>query len=396
MKTLFLSMMILLISGMAFAQWTSLNSGVTTDLDDIYFLNASTGYLAGGYGAVLKTTDGGASWQASNVSPLPFPQKPWLHSVYFTSATTGYVVGGGCWKTTDGGSTWIEQTTNWTTTALFSVCFTSADTGYIAGGNGNIIKTTNAGANWTLQSSGSGTELHAISFVKSSGWAAGNFAVLHTTNGGTNWLSQSVSSSVIYYDCEAISQNICYASGTGGTIIKTTNGGANWVTQTTGTVSDITDLFFLDSITGYACGGQGTILKTINGGTTWTTEASGMPTGILFSVFFPQAGVGYICGGSGLLIKSSVVGIDDPSPTKASLKLYPNPACDHFTLDAAHLKTGDKIMINDFMGRSIQLIEISDPKASFDCRGLTQGMYTIQIISENKSIASGKLIISGN
>lgn len=395
MKTFLFTIMGILISGMVSAQWVSLNSTVTTDLDDIFFFNATTGYLAGGYGAVLKTTDGGASWQASNVSTLPFPQKPWLHSVYFTNATTGYVVGGGCWKTTDAGNNWTELTTNWTTTALFSVCFTSADTGYIAGGNGNIIKTTNAGANWTLQNSGSGTELHAVSFFKNNGWVAGNYAVLHTTNGGTNWSPESVSSSVIYYDCEAINQNICYASGTGGTIIKTTNGGTSWVTQSTGTVSDITDLYFLDSITGYACGGQGTILKTLNGGSTWTPESSGLPTGILFSVFFPQLGTGYICGGSGLLLKSSVVGREDETIEPTKLSVYPNPASNHITLDNANPFIGDYVVINDLAGQTLLIDRLTNTRPNIDCSQLAKGFYTIHVLHEKKTIASGKLVISG-
>jgi len=45
-------------------------------------------------------------------------------------------------KTTDGGTTWSNQKTEY---ELRSVCFTDVKTGYIVGMNGTILKTTTAG-----------------------------------------------------------------------------------------------------------------------------------------------------------------------------------------------------------------------------------------------------------
>jgi len=61
-------------------------------LNSVYFPDASTGYAAGydpgsGDGAILKTTDGGASWNVS------FSGANWpFNSIYFTDVNIGYAV----------------------------------------------------------------------------------------------------------------------------------------------------------------------------------------------------------------------------------------------------------------------------------------------------------------
>lgn len=42
--------------------WTAKNSGVTTGLTSVLFLDKKTGFATGTYGVILKTTDGGETW----------------------------------------------------------------------------------------------------------------------------------------------------------------------------------------------------------------------------------------------------------------------------------------------------------------------------------------------
>ena len=399
MKYLFFTLIYFLFASSVSAQLVSISSGVTVDLDDCYFITSNIGFVVGGQGVVLKTTDGGVNWQEKSVSTLPFLQRPWLHSIVFTDANTGYAIGGGCFKTIDGGETWTELPTGWTTTALFSVCFTDFNTGYIAGGNGNILKTTNGGANWTLQQGGSGIELHGVSFTDSNnGWAVGYCQILHTNNGGTTWTIQD-QSPVNYYNCNAIDQNTCYVSGTGGTILKTTDGGVTWNTQLTGTLSDITALFLFDANNGYAVGGQGTILHTIDGGLTWTAQQSGLPTGILFSVYFPATDVGYIAGGSGLFLKTTnggYTGLYDSFSVNSYMQIWPNPAQETFTINLPF--AGDKtvLLMTDLSGRTVHYEPICKTTSTINCSHLNDGLYVIKTINDGKTTGCGKLIIQGN
>ena len=61
--------------------------------------------------------------------------------------------------------------------------------GWAAGDNGTILNTTNGGASWTSQSSGTNQKLNAVSFSDpSNGFAIGaNGTVVATSNGGTLW-----------------------------------------------------------------------------------------------------------------------------------------------------------------------------------------------------------------
>src|SRR6478672_1503384 len=42
--------------------WFPLNSGVKTHLWDVAFTSTDSGFVVGGHGTVLRTTDGGVSW----------------------------------------------------------------------------------------------------------------------------------------------------------------------------------------------------------------------------------------------------------------------------------------------------------------------------------------------
>ena len=76
----------------------------------------------------------------------PLPQGNTLLSVKFISSTAGWAVGqdGTILRTTNGGTTWIPQTSG-TTEWLNSVHFTDNNTGWTVGDGGTILKTTNGG-----------------------------------------------------------------------------------------------------------------------------------------------------------------------------------------------------------------------------------------------------------
>ena len=52
-------------SSAMFAQnfnWTAQNSGVTARLNDVYFADSQTGWAVGDNGTIVNTTDGGQTW----------------------------------------------------------------------------------------------------------------------------------------------------------------------------------------------------------------------------------------------------------------------------------------------------------------------------------------------
>ena len=71
----------------------------------VSFTNADTGTAVGDYGTVLRTTDGGATWLSQTSGTTG-----WLNSVSFTDVNNGTAVGeaGTIIHTTDGGTTWVD------------------------------------------------------------------------------------------------------------------------------------------------------------------------------------------------------------------------------------------------------------------------------------------------
>lgn len=126
MKKLLLLFYLSMISIHGFSQWIQQPSNTTNMLRSICFTDANTGYVVGRTGTILKTTDGGTSWNALNIG---------------------------------------------TTHTLYSICFTSPDTAYFVGGgsylgDGIIFKTTDAGDNWTLLSYSGGYALYSVFFTE--------------------------------------------------------------------------------------------------------------------------------------------------------------------------------------------------------------------------------------
>jgi hypothetical protein len=87
-------------------------------------------------GVGLHTTDGGTTWTEQSTGSF------WLDSVHFTDANTGWAVGlyDNILKTTNGGTTWKNQPTG-TNTWLNDVCFTDSNTGWVVGPGGAIFST---------------------------------------------------------------------------------------------------------------------------------------------------------------------------------------------------------------------------------------------------------------
>ncbi|MFC2105009.1 YCF48-related protein, partial [Bacteroidota bacterium] len=88
---------------------TKTNFGFNFYAKDLYFVNSEIGFLVGSYGRIYKTIDAGMSWQE-----LETGASIQLYSVFFLNENIGFVSGQGSYdsgesillKTNDGGETW--------------------------------------------------------------------------------------------------------------------------------------------------------------------------------------------------------------------------------------------------------------------------------------------------
>ncbi|MFM7774584.1 MAG: WD40/YVTN/BNR-like repeat-containing protein, partial [Candidatus Kapaibacterium sp.] len=119
-------------------------------LESVHFVTQQTGYCSGPCG-VFKSTDGGASW--SDITPsMPGNQSPW--GLYFLNATWGVVVGGGCGGTqgfvltTNGGASWSSFTGSLPASGMTDALLYSDGRGF-AVGSGQLWNTLDSGRTWT-------------------------------------------------------------------------------------------------------------------------------------------------------------------------------------------------------------------------------------------------------
>ncbi len=292
------------------------SGGITTQLFATQFISPTTGWAAGEGGLVLKTVDGGAGW--SDYSAPTFLD---LYAVYFISSSTGWVAGssGQIFETTNGGTSWVAETSG-TASALYSIYFVSPTTGWISGADGKILKTTDAGTTWTSQTSGTIQSLFSITFTSPTlGWAAGvSGTILNTVNGGTTWVPQTTGSLTSFFSIQFASSMVGWAAGAYGTIMKTTNGGINWFQQVSPTYNDLFSMQFISATQGWVVGDFGTILATTNGGSLWMSQSTG-PKNELYAANFPTPTTGFVVGDEGAVLKSTNSG---QSWTKLNVGLY--------------------------------------------------------------------------
>ena len=148
-------------------------------------------------------------------------------------------------------------------------------------GTGGLIEhSTDGGATWTTQRSGTEADLWSVSFSDAThGWAVGgqptNAApgvILRTTDGGTIW------SDVTPAGLTATLSNASFTDpergwiGTAdGRLLRTTNAGATWQTLSIpGAAGGYDTVDFVDAAHGWVGGPTNLVYKTTNAGRTWT------------------------------------------------------------------------------------------------------------------------------
>lgn len=200
--------------------WFNLNAAIGFDADDIFFVNADTGYLCADFSINLyKTTNGGANWFLSNNGITQHPSK-----LFFLNNNTGYCGADfTLYKTTNAGANWSLVSSF--SESVKSIFFLNENTGWLGFGNNAIIRfTSNGGNNWITQPNAGfgGTITDIIFFNSQLGFAgSGSIYVYKTTNGGQQWGYQRDSSGA---ECIAFSDSLKGWGGSVG-ISHTTNGG---------------------------------------------------------------------------------------------------------------------------------------------------------------------------
>lgn len=131
--------------------WRQVESPVSRMLTAVYFVDAKTGWAVGYDFAVLKTTDGGNSWQLQNYEPEPgWP----FYDVFFLNAQRGFALGerGSFRVTDDGGTSWQDIETDLTELGMHLNAMTRLPNGVLVmvGEKGVVASSVDEGVNWVM------------------------------------------------------------------------------------------------------------------------------------------------------------------------------------------------------------------------------------------------------
>ncbi len=215
-------------------------------------------------------------------------------------------VGGGIWKTTDGGATWVPKTENLPILSISYFASPASDPAVIyagtgegffnvdaVGGNG-ILKSTDHGETWTLLPATMGNPQFAsinrlivdpnnadvvLSCSNGSGFSTDyRTVIMKSTDGGASWSQKYQSNNRIQHlIANPENFNTQYASVNGVGVIKSTDGGETWK-NSTGILSGLGGRLELaisptDTNTVYAAAeganNNSVLYVTFNGGKTW-------------------------------------------------------------------------------------------------------------------------------
>lgn len=267
--------------------WQCMTSGIESDLYAVYFVNNDYGWAVGGNSVIIKTSDGGESWQVQKYSW----QYNYITSVYFSDTLNGWTDAennGELYHTIDGGEHWNSVFINGAK-KLTEIFFTDSLHGWAGTNDDQIFSTTNGGASWTGHSTPYWP--HTIFFLnQDTGWMSYYGGIYRTTDGANTWQEQaSVFEHNDISSIQFIDQDHGWAVGEEH-IMKTSNGGNNWSDQSYDRL--LFSLYMTDSLNGWAVGGwYGDLLHTTNGGAVWEQQRQGI-TGDIVQITFSDYSYG--------------------------------------------------------------------------------------------------------
>jgi photosystem II stability/assembly factor-like uncharacterized protein len=256
--------------------WEVQNSTVQTFIMDIFFHNKNLGWaitLKDAFpfnSVILKTTNGGDEWIAEN-----FPDtSKFIRTIFFFDSLNGFVGGSYIGYSSDGGSSWIKSDIDSNMVSDFPVYnfnFLNSQFGYACGGRrdvaGVVWRTNNYGLNWSAQGVSADEIFDVFIFdslnaITLSGDPEGRFLIakIKTTNSGENWINEDLPFFSLSFAIDFRTYNEGW-SASGYKFLLTTNRGETWNEFETPDSSTIYDLQFTDARTGYAVGENGVILK---------------------------------------------------------------------------------------------------------------------------------------
>lgn len=219
--------------------YSTLNGGTSwstvlndENVNDFYFISASTGFAVCEDGKAFKTMNGGTTWQVISIAPWPLYIDDPLKSVHFLDSLHGYIVGddGILMYTQNGGNSWSGiYGDNQSMDPAFDVFFKSSSEVYVVGQFGMLYQIEPGNTLEYLSSKNLNQKIsypiYAIDFYGNNGLAVGENGVYQAIwEPIKKWdylLTESGNSfNKTLLDVHFLNETTAFAVGAHGTVIK--------------------------------------------------------------------------------------------------------------------------------------------------------------------------------
>ncbi|NQV14285.1 hypothetical protein HQ531_02420 [bacterium] len=302
-----------------FGEWSIAESGVSSALFDVDFVDNLTGWIVGDSGTVLKTTNNGLSWH--NLSDTSMGR---LYALDFIDPLNGAMINNNrIFRTWDGGLTWSQPYVRDLQGGYYiDIVFVNNLIGFIVGGEGPtassgfIIRTSDGGENWARVGTEIYPRLSALSFINErQGWICGDGGtLLSTLDSGKTWIHGDilVSPNPTFTSIQFVDNNFGWVGSRDDWLgfYRTEDGGTTWIQQSYETLlgRGVQSFFFIDSMIGSLSTFPGAgfeIGNTVDGGKSWNFDES---LGVLriYSIILSSVNNGWAVGHNGAILNYSV------------------------------------------------------------------------------------------
>jgi photosystem II stability/assembly factor-like uncharacterized protein len=238
--------------------WQKQDSGTKVYLFSLFFINDDHGFAVGDSATLTETTDGGKTWKPRQVARSTegaqsefalAMQDPIFYDIRFTNEQTGWIAGefGHLLKSTDGGQTWTpHQQTLMTPDSgitdpmdlptFFGEFMISGQEGVAVGIDGKIARTKDGGATWRFDPMKLAFPLidplyQPYVTADNHAWAVGGAGeVLHLAPGQSEWTRADLGTPLFIWlrGIDFADAQYGWLVGGYGTILRTTDGGKTW------------------------------------------------------------------------------------------------------------------------------------------------------------------------
>ena len=291
--------------------WSGLRVGTFTNLGVVQALTADT-VLAGGGCVLRRSDDGGQSFRRIAFTNVETACKEQLTDLSFVNGATGWILetDGTVVQTKDGGTEFIQRTAVPGTRASggqaapTALAFVTPSTGFAAASDGKLYITTDEGVSWRLVADVGGRALHDVEFVDAQhGFAVGDRqALLRTDDGGATWVPhdpQAEGRDLDEIDCADAHQCIVTTGG-GDRLVRTTDGGETF-SLVAASSDPIHAVAFASAIAVSAAGASGATVVSDDGGINYSAVGGRLSGAYSAVKAGGQPGTAYAPGDNGAL-----------------------------------------------------------------------------------------------